>query len=74
MIFGCLEQAFLVTPLLYFKLMKIAQKIQLNRIFHHVVFNFPWSVPKYLELLEDVATFQFTICYNWYDYSFLNGK
>ena len=69
MIFGYFEQAFLETPLPYLKLMKIAQKIWLNRIFCHVFFNVSryllvQSLPKYLRLFERVPTFQFTICYN----------
>ena len=67
-----------MTLLPYFKLMKISQKIRLTRIFCCVFFNFPWYLLvqsiKYLRLFEHVATFQFTICYNWSYYGFFNGK
>ena len=73
------ELACLITPLHYFKLMKIAQKMWLNRIFCRVFFNFlryllVQGVPKYLGLFEHVATFQFTLCYNLYYWSFFNRK
>ena len=68
-----------ITLLPYFKLIKIAQKIRLNSVFHRVFFNFPryllvQSVPKYLGLFKHVATFQFTICYNLSYYSFFSEK